>query len=482
MKKIRSVVSVSLAMSLGALCFGALSLGAVVVSCWSFSAPEDAADMGDETSAESLRERSGSPGSAGSAGTEVATPALPGASSDNSEVTAPPLPLGATGSAGASGNSEVAAPPLPLGAAGTPGAPGSTGSAGSTGATPMLASTPCEILAAAGNACVAAHSTTRVVFGGYTGPLYQVCRGATAPGPNSCPGGMTRDIGALAGGTADSAAQDAFCAGGSCSISIIYDQSPNDNDLRPAPAGGAKPTPDNPASATDLKTTLNGNAVYGVFIKTGMGYRAGCAGCGVTVPKGTAVNDEPESMYMVTSPNGLVNGCCFDYGNGETDSRDDGNGTMEALYFGGGVVWGTGSPGGHNNGPWVMADLENGLYAGWENNQDQGITTNTPIRVPFVMGVLVGDTRDKNGGRGRFAIYGGDATFGALKTLYDGIRPAKPGYVPMQKQGSIILGIGGDNSASGAGQWFEGVMASGAATVATVNALQANIVAAGYGK
>ena len=52
----------------------------------------------------------------------------------------------------------------------------------------------------------------------------------------------------------------------------------------------------------------------------------------------------------------------------------------------------------------------------------------------------------------------------------------------MKKQGSIILGIGGDNSNSGGGQWFEGVMASGAASLATVNAVQANIVAARYGK
>ncbi len=52
----------------------------------------------------------------------------------------------------------------------------------------------------------------------------------------------------------------------------------------------------------------------------------------------------------------------------------------------------------------------------------------------------------------------------------------------MKKQGSIILGTGGDNSNSGTGQWFEGVMASGAATLATANAIQANIVAAGYGK
>ena len=128
---------------------------------------------------------------------------------------------------------------------------------------------------------------------------------------------------------------------------------------------------------------------------------------------------------MVTSQNGLVDSCCFDYGNAETDSRDDGNGTMEAVYFGGGVVWGTGTPGGHNNGPWVMADLENGLYAGWENNQDQNISTNTPIKLPFITAVLVGDactgvagcgTSPTAKAGGRFALYGGDATTGALKT------------------------------------------------------------------
>jgi hypothetical protein len=52
----------------------------------------------------------------------------------------------------------------------------------------------------------------------------------------------------------------------------------------------------------------------------------------------------------------------------------------------------------------------------------------------------------------------------------------------MAKQGSIILGTGGDNSDGDGGRWYEGVMASGAATAATVNALQANIVTAGYGK
>jgi hypothetical protein len=285
--------------------------------------------------------------------------------------------------------------------------------------------------------------------------------------------------------------QDTFCTGATCTISIIYDQSGMGNHLHPAPAGGAKGSPDNPANATDLLTSVNGHRAYGIFVKPGVGYRAGCTGCAVVTPKGTATGDTPETEYMVTSQNGLVDSCCFDYGNAETDSRDDGNGTMEAVYFGGGVVWGTGSPGGHNNGPWVMADLENGLYAGWENNQDQNISTNTPIRLPFITAVLVGDactgvagcgTSPTAKAGGRFALYGGDATTGTLKTMYDSIRPQKAGYVPMKKQGSIILGIGGDNSDSGGGQWFEGVMATGAATIQTVNALQANIVSARYGK
>jgi hypothetical protein len=185
---------------------------------------------------------------------------------------------------------------------------------------------------------------------------------------------------------------------------------------------------------------------------------------------------------MVTTSTGLIGGCCFDYGNAETTAHDDGNGTMEAVHFGNGVVWGTGSPGGRANGPWVMADLENGIYAGWENNQDQAISTNMPLHLPFVTGVVVGDTAAQNGGKGRFAIYGGDATMGSLTTMWDGIRPAKPGYVPMNKEGSIILGTGGDNSDGDGGQWLEGVMASGAATLATVNALQQSIVAAHYSK
>ena len=48
------------------------------------------------------------------------------------------------------------------------------------------------------------------------------------------------------------------------------------------------------------------------------------------------------------------------YGNAETDNNDDGEGTMEAVYFGNNPTWNRGQ----GAGPWVMADLENGLYMG----------------------------------------------------------------------------------------------------------------------
>jgi hypothetical protein len=337
---------------------------------------------------------------------------------------------------------------------------------------------PCDVLEGADLPCVSAHSTVRVIVSGYTGPLYQVCSGRAVPGPSSCQG-ETRDIESV-DGYADAAAQDAFCSGGSCTISKIYDQSGMGNDLEPAPGGGADRSDDPPANAADLPVMINGHSAYGILIIPGMGYRTGCNDCNIRRGNGTAVGDEPQTMYMVTSQRDLVDGCCFNYGNAETTQNDDGNGTMECIYFGAGVVWGTGFGG--KPGPWVMADLENGLYAGWENGQDQNISTNMPLRHDFVTAVVVGDTRDKNNGKGRFALYGGDATSGTLQTMYDGIRPEKPGYVPMQKQGSIELGIGGDNSSSGGGRFYEGVMSNGVATMETLNALQEAIVAARYGQ
>ena len=44
------------------------------------------------------------------------------------------------------------------------------------GEAPSRAKGPCDIYAADGDPCVAAHSTTRALYAAYNGPLYQVLR------------------------------------------------------------------------------------------------------------------------------------------------------------------------------------------------------------------------------------------------------------------------------------------------------------------
>ena len=69
-----------------------------------------------------------------------------------------------------------------------------------------------------------------------------------------------------------------------------------------------------------------GHKVYGTFIAPGMGLRN-------NDPVGTAVDDQAEGQYWVINGLHYNDGCCFDYGNAETDSRDDGNGTMETTFL-----------------------------------------------------------------------------------------------------------------------------------------------------
>ncbi|GMF21591.1 unnamed protein product [Phytophthora fragariaefolia] len=80
---------------------------------------------------------------------------------------------------------------------------------------------------------------------------------------------------------------------------------------------------------------------------------------------------------------------------------------------------------------------------------------------------------------GTFALKQGNAQSGKLQTTYDGARPG--GYAVMQKQGAIILGIGGDNSNGAIGSFYEGIMVSGNPSDDVDDKVQANIVAAGYG-
>ena len=308
---------------------------------------------------------------------------------------------------------------------------------------------PCDIYSAGGTPCVAAHSTTRALYAAYDGPLYQVRRASD---------NTTTSIYPLsAGGVANAATQNSFCAGTTCVITEIYDQSGNGNNLTDAPGGGAAGGPDGLANATAAPVTVGGDAAYGVYIAAGDGYRDDST-------RNIATGNNPESEYAIFDGTHYNGGCCFDYGNAETNNDDDGAGTMEAIYFGNIKVWGYGT----GNGPWIMADMENGLYSG----SNAGYNANDPTTSDRFTTAMI------EGGANQWAILGGNAQSGSLATDFSGVRP--PGYNPMKKQGAIILGTGGDNSKGSDGTFYEGVMTTGYASAATEAAVQANIVAAGY--
>jgi hypothetical protein len=300
---------------------------------------------------------------------------------------------------------------------------------------------PCDLVASA-TPCVAAISTTRALYTAYTGPLYEVTRRSDR---------AHADVGLLPNGYANAVAQDAFCAKTTCTITKIFDQSSNHNDLTPAPAGGAArgPGPDGydvPAVADALPAMAGGHKVYGIAISPGMGYRN-------DNPKGTAVRGEPEGVYMVTSVLNLNEKCCFDFGNAEVNNLDNKAGHMDAIN-----VMCHGTP----CSPDAGLDMEDGIYG----------NLSVPSGTTFVTDMGVSD------GQHRYAIYQGNAQAGGLTST--GMIALPKGYQPMQQEGAIILGIGGDNSNFATGYFFEGVMTKGMPTKEALEKVQGNIVKAGY--
>jgi hypothetical protein len=324
------------------------------------------------------------------------------------------------------------------------------------GSAQAATSMPCDIYASGGTPCIAAHSTTRALFGTYNGPLYQVQRASDKQYSN---------VGVLAaGGVVNAATQDSFCANTSCVITKIYDQTSNHNDL-PISWGGFWKGPgangaDVGADAKALPVTIGGQKAYGVKVTQGVGYRVDNA-------KGAPTGSQPEGIYMITSSNLVNQWCCFDYGSGENSHTDTGNATMNAIE------WGTACWFGNcvGSGPWVEADLENGMYhTNTGSNKDPN---NSGVHFPFV------SAWEKNNGTSNFTLKYGNASSGGLTTPYSGALPN--GYSPMKTDSSLLLGTGGDNSVSGVGEFFEGAIIAGYPSDATENAVQANITAAGYG-
>ena len=311
---------------------------------------------------------------------------------------------------------------------------------------------PCDTLGlSSSTACVSAYSTIRSLSSSYTGNLYQVTRALD---------NTTQNIGTLSDGFANAAIQDAFCALTTCTIIEIYDQSGNGNNLTVAPPGGedAGTGPnqyDLPASATLLPVIAGGHKVYGIYVPPGVGYRDDGA-------KKTAVGNEAQGVYMVTTGLNLTNRCCFDFGNAETDNHDDGPSTMDALNIT--------NPG---SGGAVGFDLEQGVFGQTTTNSNNLFVT----------------AAGSNDGVSTFQVYSGNAQSGSLATSGSqslaSLTPQVGGnnqgsYAPMRQQGAVILGIGGDNSNTATGEFFEGVMTAGDPSSSLWGQVQTNIVSATY--
>jgi hypothetical protein len=322
---------------------------------------------------------------------------------------------------------------------------------------------PCDIYARAGTPCVAAHSTVRALYAEYNGPLYQIKRKSD---------NQTKDVPLLSkGGYVNAAVIDTFQKGTTGTVSIIYDQSEKKNDMPVSPPVLWLKNGGTPVIANDGKAVVNGHQVYGIKVypdASGPGMGGGGNSYRNNQAKGLATGDQPEAMYMVADAKYYNGRCCFDYGNVETSGQNDGNATMETIEYGNMKTWSYGS----GSGPWILIDLENGVFAG---GQTSGmVSVNTSIVANAFVSLMV-----KGPSGNKMTLKAGDAQTGALATKYDGARP--PGYNPMKKRGGVELGTGGDGSSGGCGIFYEGAITFGVPPDSIDNAVQANIVAAGYG-
>ena len=185
---------------------------------------------------------------------------------------------------------------------------------------------PCDILAAAGNPCVAAHSTTRALFEHYDGALYNVTR----------PDGSATSIGVVGpGGFADIKLHEQFCAKGDCVISHVTDQSNCGGKCPPGQGNNLGPR-HKLVNASQHKITVGAarTPVFGMWFDPGYGYH-------VDNTTGIATGNDPESIYAVMVSQGprLIprhvashgkllwllyqsgthynGGCCFDVSHGK---------------------------------------------------------------------------------------------------------------------------------------------------------------------
>jgi hypothetical protein len=356
---------------------------------------------------------------------------------------------------------------------GTTSVGGGSGTTGGTTGGGNIDDRPCDIYAAASTPCVAAYSMVRALSKTYSGPLYQVRSGSSSQ--NTGTGGTTHDIGMTSDGYADVASQDAVCNGTTCTVSLLYDQSGNGNNLPVAKKGRSDggqygAMDDFESSATKGAVTAGGHKVYSLYMNAREGYRLQAKG--KNMPLGTA----PQGVYELADGTHVGTACCWDFGNVITDPTQ--YGVMNTLFFGN-AFWGKGA----GNGPWFMADFEAGVWAGGSKQGDPGwgsldgaasspANTNNPsLKVAFAFGILKTDPS-------KYALRMADAqTASDLTTAFEGGLPKA-----MNNLGGIVLGVGGDNSNNSWGTFYEGAITSGYPSDATDLAVFKNVQAVGYTK
>ncbi|MEP7049536.1 MAG: arabinofuranosidase catalytic domain-containing protein [Pseudomonadota bacterium] len=353
------------------------------------------------------------------------------------------------------------------GSGGAVGTAGTTGTAGAGGAgSTTRGPGPCDIYATASTPCGAAYSMVRALSSKYVGPLYQVRNMSSST--NTGTGGMTKDIGMTADGYADSAAQDAFCMGSTCTVSKLYDQSGNGNDLSRGPAGppgnGTRSGEDDyESTANKLSLTAGGHKVYALYMAEYEGYRTPLN----VMAKGVATGNKDQGIYELVDGTHAGTACCWDFGSVSPDPKK--YVTMNTVFFGKGF-WGSGA----GSAPWFMGDFEGGVWAGGTGGSNAKNAMNPSMMgVNFALGILHTPV-------GKYAIRAADiATATDLTTAYDGAIVSGKTW---GNAGGIALGIGGDNSNNSWGTFFEGAMTNGSPSNATDALVMANVKSVGYKK
>jgi hypothetical protein len=239
--------------------------------------------------------------------------------------------------------------------------------------------------------------------------------------------------------------------------------------LKAAPAGLSNggsfaAMPDFESSATKGMLMVGGHKVYSLYMAIREGYRTPLNVKAKNVPMGNM----PQGIYELADGTHPGTACCWDFGSVSPDPTKYVQ--MNTLFFGSATFWDKGA----GSGPWFMADLEGGVWAGGSSTSTGNTNNSNPsMKVPFAMGVLHSPV-------GKYALRMADVkTATDLTTAYDGNLPSNKMW---GNAGGIVLGVGGDNSNNSAGTFYEGALTNGSPSNATDLLIMKNIQAAGYGK